>query len=106
VTLPAGLKVEGNVLLSRNPDLTSLPDGLEVSGSLYLNYCRNLAELPENLVVGGWLFIGGTPITSLPESLQVGSYISGFTGDPNTIPAHLRSKTYLESGDLASELTG
>jgi hypothetical protein len=106
VTLPAGLKVEGNVFLSRTPDLTSLPDGLEVSGNLYLNYCRNLAELPENLVVGGWLYIDGTPITSLPESLQVGWRIHGFAGDPNTIPAHLRSKTFLESGDLASELTG
>lgn len=90
-SIPPGLNVKGELSLRNNP-LASLPDGLTVGGSLDISYCRNLTALPENLTVGGRLYMGDTPIMTLPQSLQVGRYISGFAGDVESVPEHLKDK--------------
>jgi|14BtaG_2_1085337.scaffolds.fasta_scaffold15340_3 hypothetical protein len=92
-SLPAGLKVKGNVDV-RGSQLASLPDNLEVGGDLWLDNTP-IASLPDNLKVGtierlaylqpkdGWnsviktfvkdgLRIDGTQINSIPNNLEVG----------------------------------
>jgi len=98
-SIPDGLHVKGDLDLDGNP-LTSLPDGLRVDGSLNLSYCKQLTRLPEDLTVGGWLRVADTQITELPQSLRVlgtgitNGGITGFEGDKDTVPEHLKDMVY------------
>jgi hypothetical protein len=50
--------------------LTGLPDWLGPLSQLDLRGCANIQELPEWLEIASWIDVGGTSITSLPESLS------------------------------------
>ena len=72
-SLPDGLKVGGNLSLTRCTSLTSLPDAFMVGGNLGLSKCTSLKSLPDGLKVGGNLYLTGcTSLTTLPDGLQVG----------------------------------
>ena len=76
-SLPEGLKVSGDLVLSYSEKLNSLPKGLKVGGNLNLAYCKELTSLPEGLKVGDGLNLAYCDnITSLPEGLEVGGYLN------------------------------
>ncbi len=60
----------GNVSLRNCLEIRSLPSWLGPLGQLDLAGCVNLHCLPEGLRVSGWIDVGGSRITSLPQSLQ------------------------------------
>jgi hypothetical protein len=69
--IPKGLYVGGDFRLVALK-IKSLPKDLKVDGGLDLGYCTDLTSLPNNLKVGGYLSLYNTKITSLPEGLEVG----------------------------------
>jgi hypothetical protein len=69
--IPKGLYVGDDFILV-GLEIKSLPKDLNVDGGLDLGYCTDLTSLPNNLKVGGYLSLYNTKITSLPEGLQVG----------------------------------
>jgi hypothetical protein len=69
--IPKGLYVGDDFILV-GLEIKSLPKDLNVQGGLDLGYCTDLTSLPNNLKVGGYLSLYNTKITSLPEGLQVG----------------------------------
>jgi hypothetical protein len=72
-SLPDGLKVGGDLSLTRCTSLTSLPDAFMVGGNLGLSKCTSLTSLPDGLQVGGNLYLTGCiSLTTLPDGLQVG----------------------------------
>lgn len=60
----------GHVRLRNCLEIRSLPAWMGPLGQLDLAGCSNLHRLPEGLRVSGWIDIGGSSITSLPQSLQ------------------------------------
>ena len=74
-SLPEGLEVSGDLILSYCENINSLPEGLIVRGNLHLSY-SNITSLPKGLKVGGSLYIQRTKIKSLPEGLEVGGYLN------------------------------
>ena len=67
---PARAKIERGILRLRNCiELQSLPSWLGRLGQLDLSGCVGLNEVPEGVQVTAWIDVGGTGITSLPESL-------------------------------------
>ena len=64
------LKVNGDLDLSDNVEITFLPEGLEVNGYLDLGGTP-ITSLPKGLEVGGSLDLSFTEITSLPDDLKV-----------------------------------
>jgi hypothetical protein len=50
--------------------LEKLPEQLGPLASLDLRGCRRIASIPSGLAIRSWVDIGGTGITSLPESLR------------------------------------
>ena len=76
-SLPEGLKVSGDLVLSYSEKLNSLPKGLKVGGNLNLAFCKELTSLPEGLKVGDGLNLYYCDsINSLPEGLEVGGYLN------------------------------
>ena len=69
--IPKGLYVGDDFILV-GLEIKSLPKDLNVQGGLDLGYCTDLTSLPNNLKVGGYLSLYNTKITSLPEGLEVG----------------------------------
>jgi hypothetical protein len=69
--IPKGLYVGDDFILV-GLEIKSLPKDLNLDGGLDLGYCTDLTSLPNNLKVGGYLSLYNTKITSLPEGLQVG----------------------------------
>ncbi|GEM_PF-2117256 len=92
VTLPKGLRVEGNLELRRCSGLISLPEGLSVEGRLYLFVCTGLKALPAGLRVGGDLKLEGCKgLTDLPEGLSVGKNLDLWVCEGlKALPAGLR----------------
>jgi hypothetical protein len=75
-SLPAGLKVGGNLSLYRCTGLESLPAGLVVDEYLSLYDCTGLESLPAGLEVENDLDLTGcTSLKSLPAGLKVGRNI-------------------------------
>ncbi len=86
---------EGNLDLHGRMDITALPDGLTVPGWLYLQEsgitalpsclvvgkgldctdAKALATLPDTLQVGTFLDLRGTAVKKLPDKLTVGTYL-------------------------------
>ena len=89
-SLPANMKIFGDMNISRCKNLKSLPSGLLVYGELTLAWC-GISSLPDDLNVGS-LFMHRTEISSLPDGLQVRGEISGFKGDVSNVPKHLIDK--------------
>ncbi len=65
------LKVKGNLLLQYTK-IISLPEGLKVEGNLDLDGCYIFKFLPKGLEIGGYLSLTHSDIKSLPEGLKVG----------------------------------
>ena len=66
------LDIEGDLDLTYS-NIESLPEGLEVSGDLILSYCENISSLPEGLIVRGNLILQDcSQLYSLPKGLKVG----------------------------------
>ena len=65
------LDIEGDLDLTYS-NIESLPEGLKVSGDLILSYCENISSLPEGLIVRGNLYLSSSNITLLPKGLTVG----------------------------------
>jgi len=61
-SLPEGLKVSGDLILSYCENISSLPEGLIVRGNLILQDCSQLYSLPKGLKVGGTLYIDMSPL--------------------------------------------
>jgi hypothetical protein len=71
---------EDDLHINGNLDLTfskieSLPEGLNVSGDLILTFCDNISSLPEGLIVRGNLSLFDSKITFLPEGLKVEGWL-------------------------------
>ena len=89
-SLPNGLVVSGDLILSECESLRSLPEGLKVGGSLDLSYSLHLDSLPNGLVVGGDLILSGCEsLDSLPEGLKVGGYLHLDNSDVYELPKGL-----------------
>lgn len=74
-----GLKLKGNLNLSKRTYLTTFPEGLEVGGDLNLSNCIDLKSLPNNLKIGGNLILDNClKLTSLPKGLEVGGDLQLF----------------------------
>jgi hypothetical protein len=54
-----------------------------------------ITSLPDNLQVGGVLDLHNTPITSLPDNLQVGGYLDLFNTKITSLPDNLQVGGYL-----------
>jgi hypothetical protein len=83
------LNIKGRLYLF-DSEITSLPEGLKVSGDLVLSYSEKLNSLPKGLKVGGSLNLFHTRITSLPEGLKVGgglnlAYCDNITSLPESL---------------------
>ena len=65
------LNIKGDLNLSETP-IESLPNGLVVSGDLILSGCESLDSLPEGLKVGGELHLDNSDVYELPKGLEVG----------------------------------
>ena len=73
------LDIEGDLDLTYS-NIESLPEGLEVSGDLILSYCENISSLPEGLIVRGNLILEDCyGLHSLPEGLKVGGTLYIYT---------------------------
>lgn len=81
--LPAKLNVGGDLEVSRCPALTRLPSGLRVGGDVWANGCRRLRHLPSGLVVGGDLFLRGCPAWdgAVPKDAEIGGRVISPKGD-------------------------
>ena len=89
-SLPNGLKITGNLILTECESLRSLPKGLKVGGSLDLSYSLHLDSLPNGLVVGGDLILSGCEsLDSLPEGLKVGGELHLDNSDVYELPKGL-----------------
>jgi len=89
-SLPNGLVVSGDLILSECESLRSLPKGLKVGGSLDLSYSLHLDSLPNGLVVGGDLILSGCEsLDSLPEGLKVGGELHLDNSDVYELPKGL-----------------
>lgn len=75
--LPTGLNVGGDLEVSRCPALTRLPSGLRVGGDVWASGCRRLRHLPSGLVVGGDLLLRGCPAWDgvIPKDAEIGGRI-------------------------------
>jgi hypothetical protein len=109
-SLPDGLKVGGNLSLTRCTSLTSLPDAFMVGGNLGLSKCTSLKSLPDGLKVGGNLYLTGcSNITYLPDGLKVGGnlYLTGCT-NLKSLPEGLKVEgdLYLANTPLAKYTDG
>jgi hypothetical protein len=62
--------VHGWVRARNCSDLEKLPSGLGPIASLDLRGCRRISSVPAETQIRSWIDIGGTRITSLPESLK------------------------------------
>ena len=67
-SLPEGLKVSGDLILSYCENINSLPEGLIVRGNLILEDCINLYSLPKGLKVFGTLYIYTSPLGEYSNS--------------------------------------
>jgi hypothetical protein len=73
--------VGGNLNIGRNLDLEgcenliSIGNNIFVGKDLDLTNCKKLKSLPNNLSVGSLLYLRGTPITTLPEVIEIKSRI-------------------------------
>jgi hypothetical protein len=67
-SLPEGLKVSGDLILSYCENISSLPEGLIVRGNLILEDCIQLHSLPKGLKVGGTLYIYTSPLGNYSNS--------------------------------------
>ena len=73
------LDIEGDLDLTYS-NIESLPEGLEVSGDLILSYCENISSLPEGLIVRGNLILEDCiQLHSLPKGLKVGGTLYIYT---------------------------
>jgi len=73
------LDIEGDLDLSYS-NIESLPEGLEVSGDLILSFCENISSLPEGLIVRGNLILQNcSQLYSLPKGLKVGGTLYIYT---------------------------
>jgi len=89
-SLPNGLVIGGNLILSSCEGLRSLPEGLKVGGYLDLSYSLHLGLLPNGLVVGGDLVLSGCEsLDSLPEGLKVGGELHLDKSDVYELPKGL-----------------
>jgi hypothetical protein len=70
-SLPEGLKVSGDLILSYCENISSLPEGLIVRGNLILEDCIQLHSLPKGLKVGGDLNIYGTPLNEIENNDEI-----------------------------------
>lgn len=94
-SLPAGIKVEGNVFIGGGSVIESLPPDLQVGGTLSIagssivgippGFSTNgnvyimsdkMTSLPPSLKVGGELIIRNCPVPEIPAGLQVGKSIA------------------------------
>ena len=67
-SLPEGLKVDGDLILTYCENISSLPEGLIVRGNLILDECINLFSLPKGLKVYGTLYIYASPLGEYSNS--------------------------------------
>lgn len=94
-SLPAEMRVAGNLDVLFSAGATALPRDLRVSGNIYLAYSKGLTETGDVLVSGGQMDFTGCPITKLPEetvclgSLNVQSCES-LTGLPENLVVDYR----------------
>lgn len=94
---PAHLTVKGDLDFSQENDLTELPTGLTVE-RLILDHCSALRALPDGLHCT-WLSAQGTPLTTLPNDLQVTSRLDLSGCDLlATLPAGLTVETLVLRG--------
>lgn len=71
-TLPAGLRVEGQLNVSGCWRLRSLPDDLYVGASIFANNCTLLSTLPKVVrVQGDFGLANAVALTELPDELEV-----------------------------------
>jgi len=69
--LPAGLRVGGDLIIRRCPNLTRLPANLQIAGGLEARFAP-IETIPDDLRVGTFIDLEGcTRLISLPEDLQV-----------------------------------
>jgi hypothetical protein len=66
-SLPEGLKVGRNLILTFCENISSLPEGLIVRVNLIVEDCSQLYSLPKGLKVGGTLYIGTSPLGEYSE---------------------------------------
>jgi len=89
-SLPANMKIGGEMVINRCKNLKSLPPGLVIDGELTVSK-SGVSSLPDDLQVG-YMSIERTEISSLPDGLQVRGKIYGFEGDLSNVPKHLIDK--------------
>jgi hypothetical protein len=66
-SLPEGLNVSGDLILTFCENISSLPEGLIVRVNLIVEDCSQLYSLPKGLKVGGTLYIGTSPLGEYSE---------------------------------------
>jgi len=66
-SLPEGLNVSGDLILTFCENISSLPEGLIVRVNLIVEDCSQLYSLPKGLKVGGTLYIGSSPLGEYSE---------------------------------------
>jgi hypothetical protein len=66
-SLPEGLNVSGDLILTFCENISSLPEGLIVRVNLIIEDCSQLYSLPKGLKVGGTLYIGTSPLGEYSE---------------------------------------
>lgn len=92
-SLPAGLTVDGDVVLTWSKALERLPDDLYIGGSLELVGCAALKSLPAGLRVGGNLWVVSCQaLQGLPSDILVeGNLYARSCGfDDSRIPPEAR----------------
>jgi len=106
--LPKDQRVVKGDLDLTGTDITSLPAGLHVNGSLLLGGNKRLIKLPEGLQVNGDLNLDSTPVTSLPTGLRVGGYLDLSFSRITSLPTGLRvgGRLYLSFTPITSLPTG
>jgi len=70
-SLPAGIRVSGELDVSDCPQLAALPDDLQVSGELAVRGCTQLERLPVGLRLRKLDALGCANLRELPGDLQV-----------------------------------
>ena len=71
-------------------------EDLDVKVGLDLHMCKNITSLPEGLKVGGFLSLRNTNITSLPKDLKVGGDLYLLNTPITFLPKWLEVGGYLD----------
>lgn len=91
-------KIEGNLVFSGINAITSLPQGLEVSGDLILSR-SSIVLLPEGLKVDNNLILKDSLVTTLPKNLRVGGHVVASGSKITTLAGGIKIGSDLDLAD-------